>query len=133
MAIHNHIGRLGEDLVAKWLREKGHQILVRNYQRAFGEIDIVARETGGRTHFIEVKSVSYETKELLEYAVSHETWRPEEMVHREKQRRFANIIQSWLLENSSVREFQIDIVAVRMVPHEKYARISLIENITLDG
>lgn len=133
MAIHNDIGRLGEDLAAKWLSARGQKIIVRNYRKTLGEIDIVTRETGGRVHFIEVKSVSYETKKMLEYAVSHETWRPEEMVHAEKQRRFRNIIQSWLLENPSITDFQIDILAVRSVPREKYARISLIENIILDG
>jgi putative endonuclease len=133
MAIHNDIGRLGEDLVGKWLKEKGYQIITQNYRKRFGEIDLVTRETSGRVHFIEVKSVSYETRTALEYAVSHETWRPEEKVHKEKQKRFRNIIQSWLIENPYVSDFQIDIVTVRMVPREKYARVGLIENIILDG
>ena len=132
MAIHNDIGKLGEDLAVKWLVDKGYQMVTRNYRKPFGEIDIVARETKGRIHFIEVKSVSYETRDLLEYAVSHETWRPEEMVHREKQRRFKNIIQTWLSESPNIIDFQIDIITVRLVPREKYARISIIENVIFD-
>ena len=132
MAIHNDIGKLGEDLAVKWLVDKGYQMVTRNYRKPFGEIDIVARETRGRIHFVEVKSVSYETRDLLEDAVSHETWRPEEMVHREKQRRFKNIIQTWLSENPNIIDFQIDIITVRLVPREKYARISIIENVIFD-
>jgi len=131
MARHNEIGNIGEDIAAKWLSDKGYSIIERNYRKKFGEIDIVAREAS-HLHFIEVKSVSYETRDGLEYAVSHETWRPEENVHTEKIRRFKNIIQSWILENSWKKSFQIDIITVRIVPREKYALVSLLENVILE-
>jgi putative endonuclease len=132
MAIHNEIGKLGERIVSKWLSGQGYRILDRNYRKRFGEIDIVARETAEIMHFIEVKTVSYETRSLLEWAVSHETWRPEEMVHREKQRRFLRTIEAWLVEHAEVSQYQIDVATVRMVPREKYARVKLLKNLVFE-
>ena len=37
-------GRLAEDLAAEFLRARGCEILVRNYRRRLGELDLVARE-----------------------------------------------------------------------------------------
>lgn len=139
MAKHNEIGRIGEDITAKWLKSKGFSIIELNYNKKWGEIDIVAhlsvRQTGGtdkKVHFIEVKSVSYETKSDLERAVSHGTYRPEENVHKDKQDRLKRAIQTWLLENKYEGEWQIDIITVRMVPCEKLARIKMIDNVVFE-
>jgi len=131
MAKHNEIGRIGEEIAQKWLISKGHEIISRNFRKKYGEIDIVTRETG-KIHFVEVKSVSYETRSSLEYAVSHETWRPEENVHRDKVRRFKNTTDVWLIENKYTGEFQIDILTVRIVSREKFARVKLIENVIFE-
>lgn len=131
MAKHNEIGKIGEDIAIKWLENNGFSVIEQNYWKKFGEIDIVARETD-TIHFVEVKSVSYETKDQLEYAVSHETWRPEENVHSEKIRRLKNAIEVWLLEHHYSGAFQIDILTVRMVPREKYARVNMIENVIFE-
>ncbi len=132
MAKHNEIGKIGEEIATNWLINKDFVIVERNFRKKFGEIDIVTRETTGKVHFVEVKSVSYETKARLEYAVSHETWRPEENVHSEKIRRMKNAIQAWIGEHSHTGEFQIDIVTVRMVPREKYAVVKYIENVIFE-
>ena len=39
-------GRLAEDLAAEFLRARGCEILVRNYRRRLGELDLGAREGG---------------------------------------------------------------------------------------
>ncbi len=132
MAKHNEIGRMGEGIAAKWLLSKQFHIIELNYLKKWGEIDIVARETSGIIHFVEVKTVSYETKQSLEYAVSHETWRPEENVHRNKIDRFKRAIQTWIAENKYDKDWQTDIITLRLVPREKIARIKFIENIILD-
>jgi putative endonuclease len=131
MAKHNEIGKLGEDLAAKWLVSRNFVIIERNYLKKYGEIDIVARETE-KIHFIEVKSVSYETKSVMEIAVSHGTWRPEENVHYEKQKRMSRVIETWLAENSYVGKWQIDILSVRIVPRERIARFNLIDNVIFE-
>ena len=139
MAKHNQIGELGEDLACKWLKEKGFSIVERNYSEKWGEIDVVARlpagqagETARKLHFIEVKTVSHETKNDLEQAVSHGTWRPEENVHKNKQERLGRAIQTWILKEKYEGEWQIDVLALRIVPREKYCSIKFIENVVFE-
>lgn len=132
MAKHNEIGKMGEEIAAHWLVRKNFTILERNYNKKCGEIDIVARETSGKVHFIEVKTVSYETKYDLENAVSRKTWRPEENVHTQKQKKLKNTISIWLNERKYSGDFVIDIAAVRLVLHEKYGSIKFIENVIFE-
>jgi len=132
MAKHNEIGVWGEDIAKNWLVRKSHTIITRNYRKKYGEIDIISRETSGMLHFIEVKSVSYETRAHLEKAIQSKDWRPEDNVHGKKQQRFARVIQVWLAENNYNGKWQIDIITVRMVPREKYASIKSIENIVFE-
>ena len=49
------IGRLGEELAAALLEERGYRIVVRNFSCKFGEVDIIARK-GGLIAFVEVKT-----------------------------------------------------------------------------
>ncbi len=134
-------GNLGESIAAKFLINKGFEIVERNFLRSTGEIDVVARGTIKRresivsretlpiVHFVEVKTVSYETKELLDWAVAHETYRPEELVHQKKLEKISRTAEVWLLENNWQGEIAIDVVAVRLVPREKYARVRFIPDV----
>ncbi|MCA9363795.1 YraN family protein [Candidatus Kaiserbacteria bacterium] len=132
MAKHNDIGKLGEDIAAKWLENSGFSIIERNYLQKWGEVDIIACKTRDKAHFVEVKTVSYETKDKLIHAVSHETWRPEEMVHEHKLKKLGRTIQTWLSEKKYTKDFQIDVITVRVVPREKYAVVKYIENVVLE-
>ena len=132
MARHNVIGKLGEQTASVWLEKQGFIIIQRNYFKKCGEIDIVARGTDDKVHFVEVKTVSYETRYDLNNAVSHGTLRPEENVHAEKQRKLKNVIQVWLSENKYRGLWQIDILAVRLVLSEKYATVYMLDNVIFD-
>lgn len=123
-------GSLGEDLAVSFLKSKGFKILNRNYLKKWGEIDIVAREMD-LVHFIEVKTVSYGTKAELNNAVSRGTWRPEENVHDWKIKKISKAIESWLVENDYSGDWQIDVLALRIVSCEKFASVKFIENIIL--
>lgn len=126
----NSIGAMGEEIVRKHFLDHGWEILEQNYLKEWGEIDIVARENN-IVRFIEVKTVSFESKHELEQAVSHGTWRPEENFHQKKFLRLSRVIESWIMENEFDGEWEIDVVAVRIVPCEKYARIKYIRNIIM--
>lgn len=52
------IGQTGERLSAKFLEDKGHTIIQRNYRTAYGEIDIITCYKD-IYHFHEVKTVKY--------------------------------------------------------------------------
>lgn len=54
MAKHNKDGQVAEDVVTKYLEEKGYKILDNNWKTRFCEIDIIA-SNDGVVHFVEVK------------------------------------------------------------------------------
>jgi putative endonuclease len=129
----NVIGAYGEQIACNYLRKKGFLILETNYLKKWGEIDIISRETRNNKvtfHFVEVKTVSYETKAHLEGAISHGGWRPEENVTREKLQKMHRTIESWIMEGRHLNvDWQIDVIAVRVVPREKYASVKYISNV----
>jgi putative endonuclease len=123
-------GDMGEKVACEYLTKFGYTIIERNYWKKWGEIDIVAQKDN-LVHFIEVKTVSHETKGELEHAVSHETWRPEEQVHHFKLHQIAKALETWISENNYAGDWQIDVLAIRIVPRETYATVDFIENITI--
>jgi len=124
-------GDLGEKIACNYLKNKGFSIIERNYWRKWGELDIVSRGTGGKVHFIEVKSVSHGTKEELDREVTRATWRPEEQVHQFKLHQIHKAVETWLSDHNYMGDWQIDVIAVRLVPREKHAVVKYIENITV--
>lgn len=49
------LGRSGEDRAAKYLAEQGYVVLERNYRAPYGEIDLIAMDSG-MVVFVEVKT-----------------------------------------------------------------------------
>lgn len=129
----NHIGAIGEEIAADFLKKKGFKILDQNYLKKWGEIDLVAHGTSSTLHFIEVKTISHETKLLLQQSVVARTYRPEENVTREKVFKLNRAIQSWLEDHKNYQEtdWQIDVITVRIVPHEKYATVKYLDNVII--
>ena len=125
------IGNLGEQVAVDYLVSHGFSIIERNYWRKWGEIDIVAKKEG-RVHFVEVKSVSHASLALLREAILRGTWRPEELVHERKLHQIHKALQTWLTETSFVGEWQIDVMAVRLVPTATFATVKLIENVVME-
>ena len=121
-------GDLGERIALRYLIKHSFVIVETNYWRKWGEIDIVARK-GEFIHFIEVKTVSYETKGKLEHAVTSGSWRPEEQVTDRKLHQIGKAIQTWIPENNYEGEFVIDVLALRIVPDKSYATVNFIENV----
>lgn len=55
MSYAGEIGRIGEQMVANYLKTQGYIIFAQNYRSSFGEIDIVA-ENRELIAFVEVKT-----------------------------------------------------------------------------
>ncbi len=123
-------GDLGEDIALKYLLELGYKLIERNYSKKLGELDLIV-EKNKKIHFVEVKSVSYETLEQLNNSVSHGTWKPEDHVDARKEHKLSQIINTWLVENPEVIDFQVDILAVRIAKNEHKASIEFLNNIIL--
>ncbi|MFT7507105.1 MAG: putative endonuclease [Acidimicrobiales bacterium] len=123
------IGDLGEKIALQYIIDQGYSLIEANYWRKWGEIDIIAKDSNECVHFIEVKTVSYETKGKLKAAITSGAWRPEEQVTDRKLHQINKAIETWLSEQNYKGEFVIDVIAVRMVPDEMYATVNFIENV----
>jgi putative endonuclease len=55
MSKHLQTGKEGEEMAEEWLKEKGYEIVQKNWRYSYYEIDIIASK-GGILHFIEVKT-----------------------------------------------------------------------------
>jgi putative endonuclease len=124
------VGQIGENIACGYLIRKGFTITERNYTQKWGEIDIIANNQG-KTHFIEVKSVSCESFD----AISHETapidaHRPEDQIHHSKRKRLIRIIQTYMT-NHPTGEWQFDVVCVFLNYPKRLGRVQVISDVIL--
>jgi putative endonuclease len=85
MNAREQLGRDGEQRAADYLRERGWEILDRNWRSPRGELDIVARDPDGVVVFCEVK-----TRSSTAYG------QPAEAVTRDKLRCLRRAACDWL-------------------------------------
>jgi len=112
------LGDIGENIACEFLVKRGFKIIDRNYLRKWGEIDIVAQKEG-ILRFIEVKSVSADT------------YRPEENMHPGKLKRLSRVIQTYLLSKKIDKDWQLDLITVRLEMKTRLAKVEIIENIII--
>lgn len=119
----NKIGRLGEDLVCRYLVNHGHIIVEKNAGYKAGEIDIVSKKDGVY-HFTEVKS-----KTVPDFSQESLTrFRPEEKVNEHKQRQIRNAVEIYLSAHK-VGEFQINVASVFINTEDKQVKVEMLENV----
>ena len=111
-------GRLGEQLTAEYLEEKGYEIVERNFKCRFGEIDIIARNREYLT-FVEVK-----------LRKSDAFGEAREFVDARKQERIRATAALWLETHETALQPRIDVVEVYAPDgmHTKAPEIRLIED-----
>lgn len=122
------IGKYGEVIAARFLKSQGFIILERNYYQPWGEIDIVCRK-GRKLHFVEVKSVAYETHTTLEQAVLHGTHVIHERIDHAKMKKLTSVIKTYCFERDFHGKHQIDAIFVHLVPYETYAVVDIVDDI----
>ncbi|MDP3920013.1 MAG: YraN family protein [Candidatus Omnitrophota bacterium] len=98
---HLSLGRRGEEIACAFLTRNGYSIEARNYRCRMGEIDVVATRRGFLA-FVEIK-----TRRGDRFG------RPEEAVHRLKQRKLIQLAQ-WYLKATKTTDCSVafDVVAV---------------------
>ena len=99
------VGRIGEEIAAKFLRSKGFKVIGRNYRKPWGEIDIIAEKTG-IIRFVEVKAVSRES--ISDISREMADYRPEERVHSAKLKKIARTAELYMNDMKDEREYQIE-------------------------
>lgn len=100
MAIHNDLGREGEQLAVDYLREHGYEILETNWTFDKAEIDIIAR-LDGTLAIIEVK-----TRSSLDFGL------PQEFVKPAKIKLLVKAVDAYILKNDVDLEVRFDIIAI---------------------
>lgn len=106
MAIHNITGRKGEEAAAQFLKDKGYEILERNWHSSHFELDIIANHQDWLV-IVEVKTRSGEIRAL-----------PEEAVDRKKMRRIINAAHHYILLNKLNFPVRFDVISVIFNPEE---------------
>ena len=94
------IGRVGEDIACKYLRENGYEILKRNYKGLHGEVDIIARK-GRHLSFVEVKT-----------RCNRNFGPGSDAVNFLKQKKIINTAQKFLLQYDDYEEVSFDVCEV---------------------
>lgn len=115
------LGRLGEDLAARYLRGRGYEIIERNYRCQAGEIDIVAKD-GSWLVFVEVRT-----------RTGRYFGTPEESITPAKKAHLLLAAQTYADEKGWDGYWRIDVVAIELSPQGSLRRIHLIQNAVEEG
>ena len=107
MAKHNLLGTKGEDLAVEYLKDKGHNIIERNWRLSGYEIDIIS-EHQEFIVFVEVKTRS-----------TSQWGNPEEAIGKQRMRRMINGASNYLKLNNIDKPARFDVVAIIASGEEK--------------
>ncbi|HEY4514459.1 MAG TPA: YraN family protein [Candidatus Paceibacterota bacterium] len=117
-----NVGKLGEDIACQYLKQKGYEIVERNFRQKWGEIDVIAVKSNV-VCFVEVKAVS-------QHGISREMdYRPEEMVHNKKLQNLAKTAGLYMASKKDSREFQIDVIGIIIDQPTRTARCRYFEQV----
>lgn len=117
MFLAKTIGDKGEEYAVKHLRKQGYKIVVRNYRKRYGEIDIIA-ENKEYIVFVEVKT-------------RHENsmTQPVDAVDKRKRMRLIKTASAFLSENETEKFCRFDVCEVYVKSENlKLISINYIEN-----
>lgn len=117
MALHNELGRKGEQLAEKYLSKLGYTIMFRNWRHLRYEIDVIA-EKNGVIHFIEVK-----TRRTASFGL------PEEAVNRNKLRSIIDAGESFQQLHPHCKRIQFDVLSISIINNK--AKYFLIQDVYL--
>ena len=120
-------GNTGEEIACTFLKSRCFTVVDRNYQKKWGELDIVALKDKS-LHFFEVKSVTSHFMDKLRN--SH---RPEDNVDGWKIKHLRRMVETYLNEKygESDIEFQFHILCVYMNMIQRTAKVRWIKNVIM--
>ena len=117
MSQSKEVARIGEERAAQYLKERGYQILERNYRLRTGEIDLIAKQ-GNQIVFVEVK-----TRRTLKFGV------PQAAVTPTKQKQISKLALSYLQTNDLLdTPCRFDVVAIFLSSTSTPAKLKHIQN-----
>ena len=113
------IGKLGEQIAQKYLKNKGFLLFLSNYKIRGGEIDLICQKSR-KFYFIEVKT---RTSASFGY--------PEEALTYFKKRRLKTAILRYLFEFNQPVFWQADLLAIELKQNARLAKIRHYQNLEL--
>jgi putative endonuclease len=116
---HLKIGELGEKKAAEMLKEKGYQIVDRNKENKYGEIDIIAKDKDELV-FLEVRS-----KTGVDFGL------PEETVGYRKKKKLIRNAKAYLKYKKTDISYRIDVIGIIFTKDKEVKRVKHYKNITL--
>ena len=115
MAYHNELGKIGEKLAAKYLINKGYEILAQNFYFDKAEIDIIAKKGEDTLVVVEVKTRN-----------SDFFGDPQEFVTPSKIKLLVKAANEYVISNDLDMEVRFDIIAV--IKNKTIEKIDHFEN-----
>lgn len=101
---HNQrIGKWGEEVAAEYLTARGYEIIARNARTPYGEIDIIAKQSG-IVIFVEVKT-----------RTSNKMGMPEESITARKRQHMVSAAEHYAAEHE-IDDWQIDVISIEGKP-----------------
>ncbi|MCF6180600.1 YraN family protein [Lutibacter sp.] len=100
MAIHNELGKKGEELAVEFLQKKGYKILNRNWRYKKAEVDIIAQKNEVLA-VVEVKTRS-----------SNYFGNPQDFVNEKKIKLLVEAINEYVVSKDLDIEVRFDIIAI---------------------
>jgi len=100
MALHNKLGRLGENIAKDFLKQKGFIIIALNWRHLHYEIDIIAGHQNILV-FVEVK-----TRSTFKYGF------PDESIDHKKENRLREAAEIYIEQKDLHNEIRFDIVSI---------------------
>ena len=114
-----NLGKLGEQKAVDYLRQKGYQILARNFRARWGEIDIICGQDQ-RLVFVEVKT-----------HVSDQAGQPEESVTPRKIAILQRTAQYFKMKQPQTPDqLQLDVIAIKLDSNDQIKSLRHFKNIT---
>ena len=112
------IGKIGEDVAAFSLKEKGYDLLDRNFLEKFGEIDLITRDRSGVLVFVEAKTL-----------MAGDSLKPEDNYSLTKEFRTKRICEAFANKHpemiAELYGWRMDLICVEIPPG-----VSLSDNLT---
>jgi putative endonuclease len=105
LAHHNLLGREGEAMAAKWLLERGFNILHQNWRHSRYEVDIIASKEN-ILHFIEVKTRR-----------NNKFGEPEESVDEKKIRNLMHAAEEYQYQYPQWKRVQYNVLSISIHPN----------------
>jgi len=130
-AVHNKVGDLGEGMAAEFLQNNGFTILETNFNRKWGELDLVTTKNHKDIIFVEVKTKRCQIPQEVPRE-GEDTHRLEENVDDRKCKRLKRTIQTYLEENATGRpHWRVDLLCVYADIKQKESRVNWLKNIII--